>query len=93
MALHIYAGRQINRKSFADATIDLPSDLINFLNERNIFIDEYGTYTLQTEQIVVVKRLVEEYLKTNKLEKKYLDDIKILIEMGRNNSSITLIGD
>jgi hypothetical protein len=93
MALHIYTGRQINRRSFADAIIDLPSDLINFLNAKNIFIDEYGTYTLQTEQIVIVERLIDEYLKTNKLEKKYLDDIKTLIEMGRNNSSITLDGD
>ncbi len=93
MALDIYTVGQINPKSVPVATIDLSSDLINFLNAKNVFIDEYGTYTLQKEQIIVVEKLIDEYLKTKTLEKNYLDDIKTLIEMGRNNSSITLVGD
>jgi len=93
MGLDIYVGGQITPKSIPVATVNLPSELINFLNAKNIFIDEYDTCHLQKEQIVILEKLVNEYLETKYLEKKYLKDVQTLIEIGKNNSGITLVGD
>jgi hypothetical protein len=93
MGLDIYLGKQITFKSHPVAKIDLPQDLISFLNAKNIFIDEYGTCHLQTDQIKIIEKLVKNYTENNILEKKYSEDIDMLIALGKNNPILTLIGD
>ncbi len=85
MGLDIYVGNQKNHTGTPIKTINLPDDLLNFLKSKNIFIDEYGTSTLQMEQMATVEKLVAEYSKTKKLASKHLEDLNALVDLGKNS--------